>query len=141
MAEDISDDVAKVLFDNELYLQWKHHAPIMYDSLISSRIEWGTLSCSLGDAQRVATDAALRRHELVQTDPKREEAISNAVGSYGAAEAEDLASGTYRRRIYLAPRTGEDFTGIDCIQHAQINQGSNQTINACHGIMCIACAI
>lgn len=103
----MEDRINDVVYNDEMYLRWKQHTPIVYDTLLNSRIEWGTLSLAMGDSRQVATTVALRRHLLEGNHSQRTKAVSNAVGRLGAREAKDLAAGTYRRRVYFAPRTGE----------------------------------
>jgi hypothetical protein len=90
--------------DPATFEAWRRNAPLTYDWICSSFLEWGALSAEfLGE--REVSRAAMLRVEASSSRPKLQ-ALGALLGRQGAGEADMVRKGGFARGIAFASRTG-----------------------------------
>jgi hypothetical protein len=88
------------------YLRWKSNTPLTHDAMISSFLEWGSLSLAWGAAQPLSK--AAETHLAALANPSKARAVEEALGRDGMQELELAMRGMYGQRVLYAPRSGTD---------------------------------
>jgi hypothetical protein len=88
------------------YLRWKSNAPLTHDTMVSSFLEWGSLSLAWGAVQPLSK--AAETHLAAMATPGKSRAVEEALGREGMQEIELAMRGMYGQRILYAPRSGTE---------------------------------